>query len=244
MITPLDLRTYVINLERRPDRRAQITSNLPHGLPVTFTSDWTGPFDGRNLTKEHLEATGHKLFPWKTDSDNPWWNRPLKYGEIGCTLAHLACWRHAAQSGDEPYIVILEDDAVLPATFLDDLLAGLERLAGRHPFDLLYLGRFPLEADREQPVEEGFVSPSYSHCTFSYLLTRNALEVLLAARLEHAIVPVDEFLPALYIDHPRPDLCARFPRQLVALAFEPPLVHQRPKDEAGSDTEDSNFVEP
>lgn len=32
--------------------------------------------------------------------------------------------------------------------------------------------------------------------------------------------------------------------QLTAFAFDPPLVHQRPKEEAGSDTEDSAFVDP
>lgn len=243
MITPADLRTYVINLPRRQNRRAWMACSLPPELPVTFTSDWTGPFDGHNLTRNQLEADGYKLFSWQIDSENPWWSRPLKYGEIACTLAHLACWRHAAQAGDELFIVILEDDAVLPAPFLDDLLAGLQQLTQHTPFDLLYLGRFPLEPEHDQPVLDGFVTPAYSHCTFGYLLTRHAVDLLLAADLERAIVPIDEFLPSLYIDHPRADLRARFPRQLTALAFDPPLVRQRPKDEAGSDTEDSDFVE-
>ncbi|WP_246842904.1 glycosyltransferase family 25 protein [Allokutzneria sp. NRRL B-24872] len=233
----------MINLPRRPDRRAWIASSLPFELPVTFTSDWTGPFDGRDLTTHQLESQGYKLFPWKVESDNPWWSRPLKYGEVACTLAHLACWRHAAQSGDEAFIVILEDDAILPATFIEDLLDGLRRLTQDAPFDLLYLGRVPLEPEHDRPVVEGFASPAYSHCTFGYLLTRSAVDKLLAASLEQAIVPVDEFLPALYIDHPRPDLRARFPKQLTAIAFDPPLVRQRPKDEAGSDTEDSDFIE-
>lgn len=244
MITAADLRTYVINLPRRPDRRAWMTRLLPPELPVTFTSDWSGPFDGHDLTNDQLDAAGYKLFPWKIESDNPWWSRPLKYGEVACTLAHLACWRHATQAGDEPFIVILEDDAILPATFLDDLLTGLHRLTQHSPFDLLYLGRFPLEPDLDKPVLDGFVSPAYSHCTFGYLLTRPAIDLVLAARLEHAIVPVDEFLPSLYIDHPRADVRARFPRQLTARAFDPPLVRQRPKAEAGSDTENSDFVEP
>jgi GR25 family glycosyltransferase involved in LPS biosynthesis len=211
---------------------------------VTFTSDWTGPFDGGELTLSQLEAAGYKLFPWQIESDNPWWDRPLKYGEIGCTLAHLACWRHAAETGEEPFIVVLEDDAVLAPTFLKDLLTGLHRLVQLGPFDLLYLGRYPLEPERDQPAAAGFVSPAYSHCTFGYLLTRPALDLLLSTGLEHAIVPIDEFLPSLYIDHPRPDLRARFPRQLTAFAVDPPLVHQRPKDQAGSDTEDSDFAEP
>lgn len=242
MITASDIRTYVINLRRRPDRRAWMVRALPPELAVTFTSDWSGPFDGHELRRADLEVAGYKLFPWQIESDNSWWSRPLKYGEIGCTLSHLACWRHAAQTGSEPYILVLEDDAVLPPTFLEELLEGLQRLIGHGPFDLLYVGRYLLDSD--QQALPGFVSPGYSHCTFGYLVTRPALDVLLATHLEHAIVPVDEFLPSLYIDHPRADLRARFPRQLTAFAFDPPIVRQRPKDEAGSDTEDSAFVEP
>ncbi|NKQ55616.1 glycosyltransferase family 25 protein [Amycolatopsis sp. K13G38] len=242
MVTARDIRSYVINLPRRADRRAEIARALPPDLPVTFTSDWNGPFDGRELSRADLERTGHKLFPWPIASDNPWWSRPLKYGEIGCTLAHLACWRHAANTCSEPYILILEDDAVLGPAFLEELIRALERLVRhiRH-FDLLYLGRYPLEPDHHASLP-GFVVPGYSHCTYGYLLTRPALDVLLDTHLEHAIVPIDEFLPSLYIDHPRPDLRARFPRQLTAFACEPPLVRQRPKEEAGSDTEDSAFV--
>jgi glycosyl transferase, family 25 len=241
VITSADISTYVINLPRRPDRRAWLASSLPSDLSVTFTSDWSGHFDGHKLSRDDLQRAGYKLFPWQIQSENSWWNRPLKYGEIGCTLSHLACWRHAAEAGDEPYVLILEDDAVLRASFLDELLEGLNRLNRHRSFDLLYVGRHLLDHDQE--AIRGFVSPGYSHCTFGYLLTRHAVHVLLATRLEHAIVPVDEFLPSLYLDHPRADLRARFPRQLTAFAFHPSIVHQRPKAEAGSDTEDSDFVE-
>lgn len=218
-ITPADLATYVINLPRRPDRRAWITRHLPRQLHATFTSDWAGPFDGHQLTVESIEAAGLKLFPWRIDSDNPWWNRPLKLGEIGCSLAHLACWRHSAANGKQPYVLVLEDDAILPPTFLDDLLHTLRYLAehGRR-FDLLYLGRYPLEPDR--PALPGFVVPGYSHCTYAYLLTRAAVPALLAAGLDQAIIPIDEFLPAR----------------------DPSLVRQRPKPQAGSDIEHSAFA--
>jgi collagen beta-1,O-galactosyltransferase len=242
LITSSDIRNYVVNLGRRPDRREWMVRSLPPDLPVTFTSDWSRSFDGHELSSDELEVAGYKLFPWEIESDNAWWSRPLKYGEIGCTLAHLACWRHAAQAGSEPFILVLEDDAILEPTFLDNLLEGLERLTCHNPFDLLYLGRHPLEPD--QPALPGFVSPGYSHCTFGYLFTRPALDLLLTTHLEDAIVPIDEFLPSLYVDHPRADLRARFPRQFTAFAFDPPLVRQRPKDEAGSDTEDSDFLEP
>lgn len=239
-----DIRTYVVSLPRRPDRRERMRRMLPTELCATYTSDWQGPFDGHHLDRVTLDDLGYRLHPWQLASENPWWSRPLKLGEIACTLAHRACWQHAADSGREPFVLILEDDAVVGPDFLGRLLEGLAQLrstAQVRPFGLLYLGRVPLGSD--QTASPGFVKPGYSHCTFGYLLTRPAVTTLLAARVEHAIVPVDELLPALYIDHPRPDLRTRFPQQLSALAFQPPLVTQLPKDEAGSDTEDSAFVD-
>lgn len=243
MIDLDSIAAYIVNLPRRPDRRAWIHARLPTELSVTYTSDFDTVFDGHKLARTDLRALGIKLFDWKTDSDNSWWNRPLKYGEIGCTLAHLACWTHASDNTRAPYVLMLEDDAVLTPGFLDNLLAGLHRLREHEiSFDLLYLGRYPLEPDQPAPVA-GFLRPGYSHCSYAYLLTRPALTSLLAADLMQAIVPIDEFLPALYLPHPRPDLQARFPPQLTALAFDPQLVTQRPKIDAGSDTEDSDFVQ-
>jgi collagen beta-1,O-galactosyltransferase len=217
---------------------------MPPVLKAVFTSDWTGPFDGRDLSQERLAGMGYRLFPWKIESDNPWWRRPLKFGEVGCTLAHIAAWRHAVEIRAEPLIMVLEDDVVLEPDFLERLGAGLGRVRNgrRYDFDLLYLGRLPLEPDGGRV--SGFVLPGYSHCTFGYVLTRRAAGLLLDMGLEQGIVPIDEFLPAMYIDHPRPDFRSRFPRHLRALAFDPPVVRQLPKSEAGSDTEDSEFIEP
>jgi collagen beta-1,O-galactosyltransferase len=237
-ITAANIAAYVVNLRRRTDRRARMVSVIPAEFNVTFTSDWDGPFDGRRLTRKELEAAGYRIFPWRIASDNSWWNRPLKLGEIGCTLTHLSCWADAV-GRHEPYTLVLEDDAVLCENFTQRLTEGLRDLVGW--FDLLYLGRYPLEQDR--PAAPGVVFPGYSHCTFGYILTRAAMETLLALGLDQAIAPIDEVLPSLYIDHPRADLRARFPRQITALAFEPPLVCQLPKDEAGSDTEDSGFID-
>ncbi|WP_280267585.1 glycosyltransferase family 25 protein [Nocardia wallacei] len=234
--------TYVVNLPRRPDRRAWIRTQLPAELPATYTSDLDTVIDGHQLTLAGLHTAGIKLFDWQIDSDNPWWNRPLKYGEIGCTLAHLTCWAHAAEHTTTPYILILEDDAILGPAFADDLATGLQQLEQRRAqFELLYLGRDPLEPDQLASLP-GFVRPGYSHCSFAYLLTRPALATLLAAGLADAIIPIDEFLPAMYLPHPRTDVRARFPPRLAALACDPPLVRQRPKADAGSDTEDSDFI--
>ena len=99
MIEVSDIAVYVVNLSRRPDRRERMLEVIPSALHPTFTSDWSGPFDGHTITVDDLKRDGVELFPWEIESDNPWWSRPLKLGEIGCTLSHIECWRHAVNSG-------------------------------------------------------------------------------------------------------------------------------------------------
>ena len=231
--------TYVVNLKRRADRRARMERVLPATWDVQFTSDWDGPMDGQDIDPDDLP--GFKLYPWAIPSDNPWWSRPLKLGEIGCAISHWLCWQKAAADAANPAL-ILEDDIVLADHFAARLQSCLTRLWITDPhWDLLYLGRWPLDHE-DRAVTGGIVHPGYSYCTFGYLLSASGLAAMLSCGFERALIPVDEFIPALYMDHPREDIRSLYPKRLKAYALEPPLVTQLPKDEAGSDTEASAFV--
>ena len=232
MVDVADIRCYVLNLARRGDRRERISRMLPPDLPVVFTTDWDGPFDAQKLDRAAIDAAGVRLFPWQIESDDEDWCRPLKLGEIGCTLHHLAAWRHAFRTGTEPYVVVLEDDAVLAPDFLDRLLAGLRLLAAGPGFDLLYLGRIHYEPAEDNPAAPGVVRPGLSYGTHGYLLRRTALPVLLDTGLERAVIPVDEFLPCMYLNHPRVDLAAFYPPRLRALAFDPTIVGDPPRGDS------------
>jgi collagen beta-1,O-galactosyltransferase len=159
---------------------------------------------------------------------------------VGCALAHLHCWKVIAKSTGA-FSVVLEDDAVIPSRFsevVNDLVCRLERI---DPYwHLLYLGRFRLEGDED--LVDGFVRPGYSHCTYAYLLSRSGAKILCDSGFEQMIMPVDEFLPAMYLTHPRADLADCVKPQLRAYALTVDVVHQRPKEEAGSDTEESPFA--
>jgi glycosyl transferase family 25 len=232
MVEVGDIRSYVLNLARRADRRERISRMLPPELPVVFTTDWDGPFDGQKLDRAAIDAAGVGLYPWQIESDDEDWCRPLKLGEIGCTLHHLAAWRHAWRTGEEPYLVVLEDDAMLASDFLDRLLDGLRRLADGPAFDLLYLGRIEYEPAEDTAAVPGFVRPGLSYGTHGYLLRRAALAMLLEAGLDRAVVPVDEFLPCMYLEHPRADLRAHYPPRLRALAFDPTIVGDPPRGDS------------
>jgi glycosyl transferase, family 25 len=233
------LNTYVVNLKRRRDRRRRMERTLPAAWNVQYTSDWDGPMDGQTIDVHDLADFG--LCRWEIPSDNPWWSRPLKLGEIGCAVSHWKCWQQAAADGADPAL-ILEDDAVLAPHCAQRLQSHLTRLSAIDPhWDLLYLGRWALDGE-DEPVTEGIVRPGYSYCTYGYLLSPSGLAAMLGCGFERALIPVDELIPALYLDHPRPDIRALYPKRLRAYALEPPLVTQLPKDTAGSDTEASGFA--
>src|SRR5258708_1586875 len=171
-MTTQPLKTYVVNLKRRDDRRARMERILPATWDVQFTSDWEGPMDGQAIDPDDLP--GFEVYPWEVPSDNPWWSRPLKLGEIGCAISHWMCWQKAAADAADPAL-ILEDDVVLLDHCAERLTSRLARLSANDPhWDLLYLGRWPLD-DEDRAVTEGIVHPGYSYCTFGYLLSASGL---------------------------------------------------------------------
>jgi glycosyl transferase, family 25 len=235
------MNVFVVNLARRSDRRARMQRLLPKTWNVDYTTDWPGPLDGAHLEPGDLDGVG--LFPWEIASANEWWNRPLKLGEIGCAMSHLACWKRAAELGSE-LTVVLEDDIEFSADPDISLTAAVGHLEVWAPgWDLAYLGRWALHPESGTPVAPLLVRPGYSYCTFAYMLSARGLERMLSVDFEHALIPVDELLPALYMHHPRADVRRRYPPRVSAYAFEPPLVTQLPKDLAGSDTEETPFFE-
>jgi collagen beta-1,O-galactosyltransferase len=236
------MNVFVVNLARRPDRRARMERILPPGWSVEYTTHWPGPRDGAAIEPTDLGGLG--LFDWQIESHNRWWNRPLKLGEIGCAVSHWLCWQRATAL-HATRTLILEDDVTLVPQIEDKLEAGLVELNALDPeWDLVYLGRWALEPDSDTPVAPGLVRPAYSYCTFGYMLSAGGLAKLVDVDFERAIIPVDELLPALYMPHPREDVRRRYPPRLNAYAFDPALITQLPKDVAGSDTEATRDATP
>jgi hypothetical protein len=220
---------------------------LPSELPVTFTSDWGDTFDCRELGPEAISKAGYHLFHWQIPVRNAWYNRSFRLGEVGCTMNHINCWRRA-DATTEQFIMILEDDVVLADRFLETLLQQLNRLVDRGiDFGLLYLGREYLARPwlkLDRPLWPGLVYAGFSGSSMAYVLTRSGLRTILNARLDQDLIVIDEFLATLYCDHPRPDVQARFPRCLTALALDPPVVGSQPysKENPDSDNIDSDYL--
>lgn len=98
---------YLINLDRSPDRLAQMQALLG-ALGVAFVR--VPAIDGRMLTDAQCKAVRGQHKEWL----------PLPASEIACFLSHRACWQRIAD-GPAPYGCVFEDDMLLSPRLRDFL---------------------------------------------------------------------------------------------------------------------------
>jgi len=234
-------RAYVIHLERRSDRRQTVLELLGTLAPHLPAERFAGSVDAAALGWDGV-ARAAGAVPWRgwelagaalaeaAESAGGLlggdYARPVRIGELGCAASHLAAWRDALQRRLD-LALFFEDDLLVEADFMNRLreeLHLLDKLQGEEPWDLLYLGRQkgPRAVDGAR-VTPRLIRPGFSFCTHAYALSRSGLEKLCASGYEARVLPLDDFLPALYADggHPRKDvrdLLAHLPR-LHALAW-------------------------
>jgi glycosyl transferase family 25 len=131
--SPLRLRSRVISVASRNDRRQKVVDHLTGwGMSWQFFDALTGehpryPYD----EKRALQARG----------------RPLTSGELGCFGSHVACMIDFLEDSDDEFLLLLEDDVLLDQRF--DVLAltswmsklGIDylRLYSRYAFSVRHL---------------------------------------------------------------------------------------------------------
>ncbi|KAK2510835.1 hypothetical protein Q9233_017425 [Columba guinea] len=190
---------FLINLPRRADRRARMLRTL-HEQEIA--AKLVEAVDGRALNSSQVEALGVRMLPGYRD---PYHGRPLTRGELGCFLSHHRVWQEIATRGLSRSLVF-EDDLRFEIFFkrrLTTLMRELE--AAALPWDLIYIGRKRLQAERpERPVPgvRNLVEAGYSYWTLGYALSLRGARKLLAARPLGKMLPVDEFLPVMFDKHP------------------------------------------
>ena len=175
-------------------------------------------------------------FPkWKLkDSENFWWNRDIKEGEVGCALSHLRAWEKAYKEGYNCVLFLEEDfksNISLKKVKFDELPKDC---------DGFYLGRSKVKPDIKE-YNNDWVYPGYSYNTQSYCLTRKGLEKILKYDYINNIIPSDEFISATYTTHPRKDVAKKFKPTLNFLASKRTYIGQY-SNQNTSQTEQSEFI--
>lgn len=214
-------RIYIISLSPGSDEvigkfRSRLTA---FKLFVDVPFEVVPAVNGGRINKQFLRDSNLSLYDsWAIESSNSWWNRPMKAGEIGCSLSHLKVWEMAYKAG-HGRIAILEED-FLPVQF--DLPEVADVVAD---WELFYLGRIAQERD-QQFLGCQVVIPGFSYQSHAYLLSRTGIEKLNFSGFRNWLFPVDEFLPALYCRHPREDIRNLVNFSLTTYAFDQNLIVQ------------------
>ncbi|KHJ75106.1 LPS glycosyltransferase, partial [Oesophagostomum dentatum] len=229
---------YMINLKRRPERRARMEQIFEIlGIDATY---WEAT-DGQELPGDII----YEVLPGYMD---PYHKRPIKAGEIGCFLSHYRIWKDVIDR-KLSRVIVFEDDLRFSEDGMERVKEVLEDLDGsKMEWDLIYLGRKRL-ADQEElwvPGHRHLSTVGYSYWTLGYILSNEGARRLLAAKPLEALLPVDEYLPIMFNKHPNKVWSSFYPnRNLRAFTLYPLTVFpQRYTHEAGyvSDTEDSVVV--
>uniref|UniRef100_A0A8B9HTU2 Collagen beta(1-O)galactosyltransferase 2 n=1 Tax=Astyanax mexicanus TaxID=7994 RepID=A0A8B9HTU2_ASTMX len=212
---------YLINLRRREDRRQRMLSTLEVlGIEVTLTD----AVDGKALNSSQLQALGIEMLPGYKD---PYSDRVLTRGEIGCFLSHFNIWKEVKQ---QKQVLVLEDDVRFELNFKTRLNTIMEDAKHAHlSWDLIYVGRKRLQVKSPERWVKGvknLIHPDYSYWTLGYALSLEGAKKLLDAQPLSKMLPVDEFLPAMFNKHPKEEYMAHFEqRNLLAYSVEPLLLY-------------------
>jgi glycosyl transferase, family 25 len=168
------LKIYIISLKGSRERRDLMSRQMKKlKLPFTFLD----AIEGSKLTKESLEGL------YKEGE----YFRPLKTGEIACTLSHCEVYKQMILHND-PFALVMEDDVLL-SDDLPVLLAGLplEEDCALMLFNILlgscdYKNETPLTSDYFLTVPSNIRS---IYGTQAYIVSQST-----AKKLLHFVLPV------------------------------------------------------
>lgn len=183
-----DYDCYVINLARKPDRLAHISSVYSKSdvssEPFTRVEAVDGketnlrPYVTESILKgiQDIDETGRR-----TRHDQ------LTRGMIGCYLSHLKVYNIFKQSS-KPYALILEDDAMFPTDLHDRVIRTIQDDVP-DDWDVILLGRWAIEETREKT----HVKVHKFWGTQGYIINKKGLSKMQTYRN----VPIDDQIDAI-----------------------------------------------
>lgn len=191
--------TYVVNLERRPDRKKAM-EELFESQGIESYSFFKA-VDGKSIvvTDEIV-----RLF-----IGNDFANRR---GVIGCAMSHYMLWKQLSEDTSNEYYIIYEDDITLCDDYKNKLDEVLKDLEGK---DLVLLGftTFRENSYIKTISVKGLVQTNldaYIGGFFSYIITKSGCKKLLSyietKGIKHGIDYIIKIYPELKIYNPQPHL--------------------------------------
>lgn len=176
------MKTFVINLDSRPDRLAFISNQLKNVSWVRHSA-----LNGHNLTIADFKRRGFTPYVQWVD---PMLSRRLTNTEIATAISHYELWNNCALTGEN--YLILEDDSELIGT-LD--LAKINELLD--VYDIVYLDYKEMFPQKVVDLGDGFIVPYYAYWNNAYAISPRLAKKIIQSKYNECIIPVDELFPLL-----------------------------------------------
>ena len=159
--------TYIINLKQDTDKYKRMKIRLQNiGLKHTRFD----AINGKYIKDRYDDLIMNKEF--------------IPRSAIGCALSHYQVIEGAYNSGYEN-VLILEEDFYLNKEFSKFPVFELNHLDD--DWSICYLGRSPLEKDKEESVNESIVRCKYTFNTHAYMISRKGMKEILDSDPFHGV---------------------------------------------------------
>lgn len=168
------LPTYVINLDRRPDRWRAVEKNLHEFLGADAKIQRVSAVDGRTLDYSMLDL-GEQTLPGRFAEVGL-----ATAGAIGCYESHTKVWSSFLESGAD-YATVLEDDGYFDKNSAKEFEQAMrEAKAAEVPYDAALLGILAHRGKREDLGEAAFRAKGRFWGTHGYVMSRKFAKEMLA----------------------------------------------------------------
>lgn len=212
-------KTYVINLDTRPDRWEKLLKAEPYLEPLV---ERVSGVNGKTLA---MDATIFRLFQ---ENEFQW-----KKSIIGCNLSHISVWKRIAEAKKNGWYLVLEDDVRFQPNWMEEWKKCFRSIPS--DADLLYLGgvlppnkaALPL-ASAHANEHWSYITPNtlfspvpidvFHFCAYSYLLTPAGAQKIMKYMMDsdkRSFTVSDHLL-----GHPSVGLKKYFTRPLLSYCFQ------------------------
>ena len=172
------MKKYVINLEKRPDRKEHFLQKNQGLENVEFVT----AVDGYEIDGAYLKKHGYKVDQvWR----DPFKDRRVTKGEVGCFISHYKLYEEIAK-GKEP-VMVFEDDAYVLPNYDEPTIKEIMTQC-----DFLYLAYNENEPEWQKETDRAdCLVPGYPYNSHAYVITpAGAREIM--AKWGKNIIPMDE----------------------------------------------------
>ena len=170
---PLFTSIYYINLDKRPEKREKLESDLIPLKKLTGNIIRFRAIDGETLSgidSQIVQGQGAE----DLKSPDKTFGLSLTKGAIGCALSHKTIWEEVVKTKKD-LVLILEDDAVILPTFVPYIAKIISELP--EEWDILYLGSGQYEI--ETRISSRLAQPSRIYGLFGYAVNWRGAKRLL-----------------------------------------------------------------